>query len=284
MLKDKFKKSDLLFIPLCLLVAVMMLMPGKDERNYDTYFHLFLVGAGFTVTYAIIFKKRILDNINKEILMVWNLVFLYMFSQYSSIFQTPIISIIVILLSILVIINAFFNFDSHYYWKVYFYIWFLIIIVGITSSHFAYDKISFFFNHGYGLTASPIDMLFIGGSFLYLAVNIYYIIELIPLPGKHQSLEQRLTEVKADMAVLASEYDTENIKRTQALSAATIVGCLLAINFSFHLISDSFLIPVIITLSHFFVKKQSPTNQTISNQETNDEPNDITTSDDTARS
>ena len=245
LIQEKFEKIDLVVIVLSAILSLGGLIPGKGEDVYSLYGHLFLVAIIFCVIYAVFFRKKLLLKINKEILAIWNVIFLYITFQHVSIIQNPILSTIVIIPSLFVLANILFSFDSRYSLKVAFYVWFLIMIVGIASSHFAFTSLDIFFTPDHALTASPIEMFFIGSAFLYIAVNFWYIISLIPLPGKNQKFKQRLINVKKDMDDLVSDYDPEKINWTgTALLVVSVI--VLSTNLFYHYAQDSLIIPILI--------------------------------------
>jgi hypothetical protein len=88
-------------------------------------------------------------------------------------------------------------------------------------------------------------MFFIGTAFLFIVVNFWYIVSLIPIPGKNQKFKQRILNVKKDMSDLASDYDTggTNWIRISLLIVSVII---LGLNFCFHYVPDSLLIPLLI--------------------------------------
>jgi hypothetical protein len=231
----------------CCAGSAFGLIPGKHEHNYNLSFHLFLVACIFAIGYAFCFKQKILEHIDKEILLVWNLIGLYVALQSPFVVSHPELLILLLILSLIVVINAFAGFDKSYGWQVYFYIWFLCILVGIIASQFAFSTMLDIF----GRAAQPLDsftLFVVGMSFLYLAVNLWYLLELIPLPGKHQSLSDRLEEVEEAMEELAEDYDVESVPFWKTLLLLIFTTALLAANYTGHFISDTTLIPVLIVV------------------------------------
>ena len=194
----------------CCAGSLLGFIPGKHEHMYDLSSHWFIVACAFSIGYALCFKKKILEHIDKEILLVWTLVGLYIALQTPFIVSHPQLLIVLLSLSLLAVINAFAGFDRSYGWQVYFYVWFLCVLVGIVASQFAFSTMFSIFGH-HAAPANSYTMFVVGMSFLYLAVNFWFVIELIPLPGKHQSFEERLEEVEEAMDVLAEDYDARSV-------------------------------------------------------------------------
>jgi hypothetical protein len=234
---------------ICCGVSLAGFIPGKHEHNYDLRLHLFLAACLFAIIYAVCFKKKILERINREILMVWTLVGLYVVVETPFIVANPYLSFPLMVLSLIAVINAFASFDEQYGWKVYFYIWFLCILIGILASQFAFSTMSAVFGFGHNTgPPNPIMAFVIGMSFLYLAVNVWYVLELIPLPGKHQTFGERLEQVEEDLEILAEDYDVEQVRRWKTLLLLIFCVSLLAVNYVRHVVSDTTLIPLLIAI------------------------------------
>ena len=231
----------------CCAGSALGFIPGKHERNYDLSFHMFMVACVFAIAYAFCFKKKILQHIDKEIVSVWTLVGLYIALRTPFIVSHPQLLILVLCLSLIAVANAFAGFDKAYGWQVYFYIWFLCILVGIVISQFAFSTVFSIF----GQNAAPADsftLFVVGMSFLYLAVNFWFLIELIPLPGKHQSFSDRLEEVEEAMEELAEDYDVAAVPLWKTSLLLILTASLLAANYWGHFVNDTLLIPILIAV------------------------------------
>jgi len=232
---------------MCCAGSTAGLIPGKHENPYHLPLHLLIVAGVFALAYAAFFKEKILERINREILMVWTLAGLYIAFETPAIASNPHLWLPTVVLSLVAIVNAFACFDNSYGWRAYFYVWFLCIMVGVMASRFAFSAISSIF----GLYRSPDEinplMIFvIGMSFLYLAVNLWYVIELIPIPGKHQSLSERLEQVEEDLNILAGDYDVEPVRRWKTLLLFVLCTSLLALNHFWHVVSEIVIISLLI--------------------------------------
>jgi len=247
LLLGQLSLKDARMILACCAGSVLGLIPGKHEHSYNLSFHLFMVACFFAVFYALCFKKKILVHIDKEILLVWTLVGLYIALQAPLIVSHPPLLIPLLILSLIAIINAFAGFDNSYRWQVYFYVWFLCILVGIAASRLAFSTMFSIFGHN-ATPDEPLERFVIGMSFLYLAVNLWYVIELIPLPGKHQSFKERLKQVEKDMDVLAGDYDVKPVPPWKTLLLLILTVSLLTANYTVHFVSDDILIPVLIAV------------------------------------
>ncbi len=265
LLVDNFEKSDIWKFFGCIGIGLFAFIPGKHEYNYDLVLHLFLVAVFFAVIYSNVFKKKILQEINKEILLIWNLILIYIILRNSAP-NSHLILILIGISSIPSIINIFFSLDKRYGWRVFLYVWFLCILVFIASSHITFNNLSFFFTKGTNIPTDGIEMFWLGGSFLYFAVNAWYILQLIPIAGKHQTEAERIAEVKEDMSVLESEYQLEDQSLVKSLLVIVIVVILLSLNYFENFFSDSmlisFLVAIIPIIDKLLFKKQSVLPQT----------------------
>lgn len=249
LLIGQFEPKDFPKLGGCCLASLLGLIPGKHETNYHLNLHLFFIACAFAIAYAFCFKKKILERINKEILMVWTLVGLYLALRTPLVMSYPPLLLLLLGLGLLPVINAFAGFDARYGWKVYFYIWFLCVLVGIAASKFAFSTVAnvFEFSHATG-EISALQMFVIGMSFLYMAVNLWYVVELIPLPGKHQSFSERMEEVKEDLEILADDYDAEQVRWWKTVLLLAVAVTALAANYFVNYVSDETLVPLLIVL------------------------------------
>lgn len=247
LLVGRFERSDLTRLLGCCAGSFLGLIPGKHEHPYSLSLHLLIVPSVFCIGYALFFKEKVLERINKEILMVWTMVGLYIALQTPLITAHPPVLIVLSALCAVPIANAFAGFDRSYGWKVYFYIWFLCVLVGIAASKFAFSTLATIFGFRHGNEAlNSLTTFFVGMSFLYLAVNLWYVVELIPIPGKHQSFSERLEQIEEDMEILASDYDDGQVRWWKTVLLLVISGLLLTINYFQHFVSDETLVPLLI--------------------------------------
>jgi len=249
LLIGQFEPKDFLKVGGCCVGSLAGLIPGKHETHYHLNFHLFLIACVFAIGYALCFKEKILERINKEILMVWTLVGLYIALRTPLVMSYPPIFPALLVLGLLPVINAFAGFDARYGWKVYFYIWFLCVLVGIAASKFAFSTVANVFDFSHSTeTITALQMFVIGMSFLYLVVNLWYVVELIPLPGKHQSFSERLEQVEEDLEILADDYDDEQVRWWKTVLLLAVAVSVLATNYFVNFVSDETLIPILIVI------------------------------------
>jgi hypothetical protein len=249
LLIGRFEPKDFTKLGGCCLGSLLGLIPGKHETHYNLNLHLFFIACVFSVVYALCFKKKILERINKEILIVWTLIGLYIAFRTPLVMSYPPVFLPLLVLGLLPVINAFAGFDARYGWKVYFYIWFLCVLVGIAASKFAFSTVANVFEFSHATeTVTALQMFVIGMSFLYLTVNLWYVVELIPLPGKHQSFSDRLAEVEKDLEILAEDYDDGQVRWWKTVLLLAVAVTVLTANYFVNYVSDETLIPLLIVL------------------------------------
>lgn len=273
LLVGQFERSDLTKLLGCCAGSLLGLMPGKHEHQYDLSFHLLAVAGIFTIIYVGFFKEKLLERINKEILMVWTLIGLYVALQTPLITESRAAIIVLVIFSAIPVINAFAGFDKGFGWKVYFYMWFLVVLVFVAASKFAWSTVAniFGFHHG-DAPVNSLTAFCLGMSFLYLGANLWYLIKLCPfVKSRNQTYSERMEEVEEDMQTLASEYDEEQVRWWKSVLLLAVCGILLAANYFRHFVSEETLIPFLIVLLPVVDKIKLPSKagaQTVANADT----------------
>lgn len=222
--------------------------PGKHERNYDLYFHLFFTAAVFAIAFAWSYRKYLLNPINREVLLAWNLIFVYALMRMH---VHPYISEVAAIIAFLLFVNLFFPFDLRKHMQTAMYAYFLCLVAGTAFLYLSLSNLTFFFTDGKGPLPDVASIFFAGSSLLYITVNLWYVYELNPLPGKHESWEHRMKIVRENAAMMEAEYDESFQPLTRELIATGAIATLLAGNFLANVASDGLIIPLAVTLCHF---------------------------------
>jgi hypothetical protein len=272
LLMGKYERTDLLKLLGCCAGSLLGLIPGKHELEYSLSFHLLAVAGIFAIIYVGFFKEKILERIDKEILMVWTLIGLYVALQTPLITDSPAAIIVILIFSAIPVINTFAGFDKGFGWKVYFYMWFLVVLVFVAASKFAYLTVANIFGLDRSDTAvNSFTAFCVGMSFLYLAANLWYVIKLCPMvKSRDQTFSERMDEVEEDMQTLASEYDDEQVRWWKSVLLLAVCGFLLAANYFRHFVSDETLIPFLIVLLPVVDKIKAPSKVTMQTTATAD--------------
>lgn len=252
LLTGKFERMDLLKLLGCCAGSLIGLLAETGE--------LLLVACIFPVIYVALFREKILQRLDREILMVWTLIGLYVALQTSFITDSPVVIAVLSVLSAIPIINAFAGFDKGFGWKVYFYMWFLVVLVFVAASRFAFLTVATIFGlHRSDAPVSPFTALCLGMSFLYLAANFWYVVKLCPfLPDRDETMDDRMDRIEDDMQTLAGEYDDGQVRWWKTLLLLAVCGFLLAANYLHHFINDETLVPFLIVLLPVMDKIKPP--------------------------
>ena len=192
-------------------MALLMMMPGKHERHYSLYFHLFLAICAFAFTVAMYYRKAILPCLSELLLLSYTITFWFALSPYF----TPTEGILrwfiypLILPTVGALIITFVKVKLDFAGKLMFYTWFLLMTVIIACIQLPGVYIRIFLGDG------PLPMLdswlifFTGMAFFFLAVNMTYLYELIPLRGEKETKEQRMQRWHELTDLMTQRYDPD---------------------------------------------------------------------------
>jgi hypothetical protein len=132
-------------------------------------------------------------------------------------------------------------------WKLSFYTWFLTIVVSLGLFQFPFQHLSIFLSPEKSPWLNPLDCVVAGMAFLYLAVNMAYLFELIPIPGKHQSWSDRMKEWHQLTGLMTERFEDEPMHRFGMLLIVGQGTALLLIYF-FHWVSAALAINLFVVL------------------------------------
>lgn len=255
--KKEFKQ-----ILIYLLISLIGLFPGKREVVYNLYTHIFYCFCLYIFVIAIFFKEKLLPEICEASILQLSLVFLYTFFIYY--YNTDpflnIVLLIILIPTIAIFILSFLPIVLTFFWKLIFYVWFLLINTLLIWSFFSLGNLSLFFQQGGIQNLTPISSFLTGSAFFYLATGLIYLYLLIPIPGKHQSMENRIKEWKALVHLMVKKHTDIQTTWFQALFIILLEGGILLLNYFYHFISPNTLILVIlftIPLVESFLKNKA---------------------------
>lgn len=132
--------------------------------------------------------------------------------------------------------------------RIFFYSWFLLMVAALAVSQFSFGTISLFINQEFEMV-NPIEMFFTGMAFLYLVSYGFYIFYLVPIPGKRQSIQERIEQWKEYLALLSGKYSNEQMKPPYAVLILAAGFGILFLNHLLDIVSDFLLINAMIVLS-----------------------------------
>jgi hypothetical protein len=205
MLSSKWEAGDVKKLAQAFLFGLFGMLPGKHEHDYNVWFHLFMSCAIAAFTFVYRFRDKLVVRVSGQSLLVWNLLFLVVLFNHFGL--SPVVGCLVAIPTLLTLSNGFMEYDESFGWQVFFHSWFSVMIVSIGLLHFSFTALSIFFPTNQAISLPPLEVYIAGASFLYLLVNIWYVIALIPVSmRKGQSFEDRMIEVRALMQLIESGY------------------------------------------------------------------------------
>jgi len=222
MLGGRFRRGDWARAGWALASWLIGLLPGKHEPEYHLLLHVFygMLVAGGVFTY--LFRDRLLPHIGARLLLAWNLLLLYVAvrSGWDSTLQI----FLILIPTVPTVVNAFTDIDNTFGWKVFYQAWFSTILVVIAIYCFDIGLLDVFEAKGGVALAlrSPFEMIAGGAAFLYIIANAWFVLALNPIPGRGQSWDSRMKEVRAHMDLLAHGYVWEPDDPLRSL--AVLVG------------------------------------------------------------
>ncbi len=222
MLGGRFRRGDWGRAAGALAAWLLGLIPGKNELEYHLLLHVFygLLVVAFVFTY--LFRDRLLPRIGGRVLLAWNLLLVYV--AVNGGWDSPLEIFLLLVPTVPTVVNAFTDIDRRFGWKVFFQAWFSAILVVIAINGFDAGLLGVFEAEGGVAPAprSPLEMIAGGAAFLYIVANAWFVLALIPIPGRTQSWASRMKEVRAHMALLARGYVWEHDDPWRSL--AVLIG------------------------------------------------------------
>lgn len=253
---EKFKEFifSLITISLILLLAVFftsfdnrtLRFVGFESVPYELIF-VYLFASSFL--FAKIFKKEILPEISEKTVLIFNLLFWYVFLVYFY-HSFAFLTLLFLIPTAFTFIIAFINVRLNFFWRSFFYMWFLMMIVLFVLSQFSSGNLSFFFNQKHIETLSPIDVLATGMVFLYLTLNVWYVLEAIwPFFQEGSFIRDKITGWKEYIKILSDKFSDYQLRPFHALLIILFVGSILTLNYYFKFVSDILMINALLLLT-----------------------------------
>jgi hypothetical protein len=237
----------------CIGVGLFGMMPGKHEYNYEPLIHIFFCFCLFAFTFAMAFKNDILPVVSEKILLSYSLIFWFSFFSffYKDAFIHKSLFFLFLIPSLATVFIAFIKSKLNFWGKLFFYSWFLSIVISLVLFRFSFSHLSIFFDKHHTPWIGSVDCVLTGMAFLYLVVNATYIWELIPIPGKNQSMASRMKEWHELTDLMTQRCDDQQPTHLQTILILVLQGGGLFINYQYHLVPAGLLINVLLLLPVF---------------------------------
>lgn len=245
--KDVFTK---MFWGVFAFFIIIFLFPFDKEplSEYKLITHLFTGVIFFAIGAGFIFMNRILFKLTEFKFLFFEIIFLYI--MYS-VFGLGLIFYLSVLPLLVGLIFCIFPFVPGFKTKLLFYVWFLITWLAcglfITSKfviQFILGPISPSFN--------PIEYFFFGISSYFSIMIFFFLMALIPLPGKHESLSEAIKRAKEMAVTMVAKFDDTHAGIHAAVLVLVGVGGIIILNLTFGFISAVSIVSVFLALSSVF--------------------------------
>jgi hypothetical protein len=203
----------------------------------------------FAFMYALRFKDDLLPVISEKVLLSYSLIFWFAFFSYfykGTAWDVALAALLLIPTAATVFI-ALRRPALSFVWKLSLYTWFLVVVVSLGLFQFPFKHLSIFLSPENSPWLNPLDCIVAGMAFLYLAVNMAYLYELIPIPGKHQSWSDRMQEWHRLTGLMTERFEDEPVHRRGMLFVVGQGIALLLIYF-FHWVSVALAINLFVVL------------------------------------
>lgn len=247
-LYGKWEKGDWKkFIGALALGLFLGIMPGKNEKEYVLEFHLILSCFLMAFFVATFFKKKLISLVSARTLVVFNVVALFLLFEKFGFSQ--VIIIILAIPSLVTLAAAFSNIDRYFSMQVFFYAWFSTLSIIIAVFHFFVSGLlGEFTTYEPGSSWKQIFNIFlIGTAFFYLVKSAFYVLNLNPMPGKHQTWASKKQDLKEHVQLLAHGYIWKEGDMLGNLIILLVIPVTFFLNQRFSFMDESLLITVIIT-------------------------------------
>jgi hypothetical protein len=236
-------------LAICLVVSASGMLPTKDEAVYTPLNDLLICIGLFGFFLAVLFEKRILPVINEKIVLSYTMVFWYaIFANFSSLGLPDWLIYALLIPTAVTLVIAFAQPALTFPWRVAMYSWFLVLIVSLGLLQFSFVRLAIFYSPDQAPWLSPVECLTTGMAFLYLCVNAAFVFELIPIPGRSQSWEDRMRDWHALTDLMAYRFSDAPSGSAVAGSIFVIEGGVIAANFVYHVIPDGLLVNLLLVL------------------------------------
>jgi hypothetical protein len=233
----------------CVLIGSFGMAAGKHEYEYRPFLHILISLGIFAFMFAIRFKNDLLPVVSEKVLLSYSLILWFAFFSYlykGAAWQNVLAAILLVPSAATVFI-AFKRPKLNFVWKLCLYTWFLCIVVSLGLFQFPFQHLSIFLSPEKSPWLNPLDCIVAGMALLYLAVNMAYLFELVPIPGRHQSWADRMVEWHKLTGLMTERLEEEPMHRIGLLILGGQGAALAAIYF-FHWVPAALAINVFVVL------------------------------------
>ncbi|MCU0653565.1 MAG: hypothetical protein MUD10_04885 [Candidatus Pacebacteria bacterium] len=180
--------------------------------------------VAFPFLYLFAFKKKVFPKIDERTLLAWTLIFVYVAADYVTNLSVLVPAALV---SAAVIIPLLFDRKMPRPVKTVFYLWYIFVAAVFGVSQFDLGTIS---------GGSGVLIFFLKGmASLYLMMCVLQIFLMVPIPGKYQSISDRIAQWHDDANLMAQKFSDRQASFAEMALIIAAVSGLLAANAYFKL-------------------------------------------------
>jgi hypothetical protein len=268
--QDDFK----LYI-LSVIISFVGFLPGKNEYSYNLNEHIGQYLFVFIFTNFFLLRNRVLPKIDELSVLVTTILF-WILAIIVYPHSIPLLLLVVSCIPTVFVLYALFTSEVlPHAIQVILYVWYQIVgiylivspIRSLESLPESYQRIA---------TITVPELITIGMMIFIIGIQFVSVIYIIPIPGKHQSISDRLEEVRAYIAELIEKFSDTQLDPKIAFCIATVVGIVAYGNTKFHVMNDTLLINGIFLVtpifSHFLRPPKDKPPRILSMKYVNDTP------------
>jgi hypothetical protein len=236
-------------LALCIAFGAFGMIPGKHEHIYQPFFHVLLSLGLFAFMFGARFRNDLLPVVSEKVLLSYSLIFWFAFLSYfyKGTTWNNVLAALLLVPTAAAVFVAIRRPALSFVSKLCLYTWFLCVVVSLGLFQFPFDRLSLFLSPERDPWLNPLDCVVAGMAFLYLAVNLAYLFELIPIPGKNQSWASRMKEWHTLTGLMTERFEDEPMHRMGLLILAG-EGVALVVIYFFHWVSAALAINVFVVL------------------------------------
>ena len=197
------RREEIRELGTCFLFSLLFLIPWKHEYSYSCPMHVLMASGLFVFMWAIAFRDRLLPHLQEGAVLFWSCIFLYAIGHALG-YQHKIFAY-AFCITCIVLFVVLFPFLLSFVVKLIVYVWFLCMVVTVGILQFRFSHFGVFLGHD-SERFTAFSAIVDGMAFVYLATYLVYLIILVPIPGKHQSLRNRLDEWRSDTTAMVERF------------------------------------------------------------------------------
>ena len=233
--KSYFKIILYIFLGCVIFVAIIGSIDSFESSDYFKVITLF-----YSIFFGFLFRKIILKSINKIILIIWNLLFIYLY--FDSIKENYLLLILILVVTLVIIVNGFTNKQPEKFLKVFQYFCFLCLLIAVALKNFSFDQLNLIVQSTPSLYNIS-EAIFYGMAFLYIAIHGWVLFGLFP---DNKGLWKEEADV---LASKFSEYQSQPILILMILVFFLIIS---TIKIKFNYLNEPLLINTVLILTSVY--------------------------------